>query len=108
MVTFHDAYGYFGDHYGLTFAGSIALGDASSPGAARLSELRATMEAGEVLCIFPEAQHDPALVTQMAEGTGARVGGLLDPVGSTLEPGPGAYEALMKGMATTFADCLAG
>jgi zinc transport system substrate-binding protein len=44
----------------------------------------------------------------MAEGTGARVGGLLDPVGSTLEPGPGAYEALLKGMATTFADCLAG
>jgi ABC-type Zn2+ transport system substrate-binding protein/surface adhesin len=33
---------------------------------------------------------------------------LLDPVGSTLEPGPGAYEALLKGMATTFADCLAG
>jgi zinc transport system substrate-binding protein len=108
VVTFHDAYGYFGDHYGLTFAGSIALGDASSPGAARLSELRATLEAGDVLCIFPEAQHDPALVTQMAEGTGARVGGLLDPVGSTLEPGPGAYASLLKGMATTFADCLAG
>ncbi len=108
VVTFHDAYGYFGDHYGLTFAGSIALGDAASPGAQRLSELRATMEAGEVLCIFPEAQHDPALVTQMAEGTGAKVGGVLDPVGSTLEPGPGAYAALLKGMAQTFADCLAG
>jgi zinc transport system substrate-binding protein len=108
LVTFHDAYGYFGDHYGLTFAGSIALGDASSPGAQRLSELRATMEAGEVLCIFPEAQHDAGLVTQMAEGTGARIGGVLDPVGSTLEPGPGAYAALLKSMATTFADCLAG
>ncbi|HLQ20351.1 MAG TPA: zinc ABC transporter substrate-binding protein, partial [Tabrizicola sp.] len=30
LVTFHDAYGYFADHYGLTFKGSIALGDASS------------------------------------------------------------------------------
>ena len=108
LVTFHDAYGYFGDHYGLTFAGSIALGDASSPGAQRLNELRTTMESGDVLCIFPEAQHDPALVTQMAEGTGARIGGLLDPVGSTLEPGPGAYAELLKGMATTFADCVAG
>jgi zinc transport system substrate-binding protein len=108
LVTFHDAYGYFGTHYGLTFAGSIALGDASSPGAKRLSELRATMEAGEVLCIFPEAQHDTALVTQMAEGTGASIGGVLDPVGSTLEPGPEAYAALLKGMATTFADCLSG
>lgn len=108
LVTFHDAYGYFGDHFGLTFAGSIALGDASSLGAKRLAELRATMEAGEVLCIFPEAQHDSALITQMAEGTGARIGGTLDPVGSTLEPGPGAYAALLRGIATTLASCVTG
>lgn len=106
VVTFHDAYGYFAAHFGLTLAGSIALGDAASPGAQRLNELRSTMEAGEVLCIFPEAQHDPALVAQMAEGTGVRVGGALDPVGSTLEPGPGAYAALLTGMAETIAGCL--
>lgn len=107
LVTFHAAYGYFGEHYGLTFAGSIALGDAASPGAQRLNELRTTMEAGDVLCIFPEVQHDPALVIQMAEGTGARIGGALDPVGSTLEPGPGAYAALLRGIAGTLADCVA-
>lgn len=106
VVTFHDAYGYFAARFGLTLAGSIALGDAASPGAQRLNELRSTMEAGEVLCIFPEAQHDPALVAQMAEGTGVRVGGALDPVGSTLEPGPGAYAALLTGMAETIAGCL--
>lgn len=108
LVTFHDAYGYFGDHYGLTFAGSIAMGDASSPGAQRLGALRATMEAGEVLCIFPEAQHDESLLTQMAEGTEARIGGALDPVGSTIDPGPGAYATLLRGLATTLADCVAG
>jgi zinc transport system substrate-binding protein len=108
IVTFHDAYGYFAGHYGLTMAGSIALGDAASPGAQRLSDLRATMEAGAVLCIFPEAQHDPALVAQMADGTEVRIGAALDPVGSTLEPGPGAYAALLTGMARTFADCLNG
>lgn len=108
MVTFHDAYGYFGGHFGLTFAGSIALGDASSPGAKRLVELRGQMEDGAVLCIFPEAQHSPDLVTQMAEGTGARVGGVLDPVGSTLEAGPGAYAALLTGMAETIVGCLEG
>lgn len=108
LVTFHDAYGYFGDHYGLTFAGSIAMGDASSPGAQRLSALRATMEAGEVLCIFPEAQHDESLLTQMAEGTGAKIGGALDPVGSTIDPGPGAYATLLRDLATTLADCVAG
>lgn len=105
IVTFHDAFGYFASHYGLTLAGSIALGDAASPGAARLSDLRATLEAGEVLCIFPEVQHDPSLVAQMADGTGARIGGALDPVGSSLEPGPGAYAALLTGLAQTIADC---
>jgi zinc transport system substrate-binding protein len=108
LVTFHDAYGYFADHFGLTFAGSIALGDASSPGAKRLGDLRATMQAGNVLCIFPEVQHDPALVSQMAEGTGARIGGAIDPVGASLEPGPGAYAALLTGIATTLAACVSG
>jgi zinc transport system substrate-binding protein len=106
IVMFHDAFEYYAAQYGLTIAGTIALGDAASPGAQRLSELRATMQSGEVLCIFPEVQHDPALVAQMAEGTGARIGGALDPVGSSLTPGPGAYAELLKGMARTIADCV--
>lgn len=108
VVTFHDAYGYFSDHYGLTFAGSIALGDASSPGAARLSELRGQLQAGGVVCLFPEVQHDPALVEQLAEGTSVRIGGALDPVGSALDAGPGAYAALLGGIARTIADCAGG
>jgi zinc transport system substrate-binding protein len=107
FVTFHDAYGYYINYFGLTPAGTIALGDAASPGAARLSDLRATLETGAALCIFPEVQHDPALVEQMAEGTGARIGAALDPVGSSLEPGPDAYAALITGTAKTIADCLA-
>lgn len=105
LVTFHDAYGYFVGHYGLTIAGSIALGDASSPGAARLAELRGDLEAGGVVCIFPEVQHDPALVEQLTEGTPVKIGGALDPVGSSLEPGPDAYAALLTGMARTISDC---
>ncbi|MFM7444699.1 MAG: zinc ABC transporter substrate-binding protein [Tabrizicola sp.] len=108
FVTFHDAYGYFVDHFGLTFAGSIALGDASSPGAARLAELRGELEAGGVVCLFPEVQHDPGLVEQLAEGTDVKIGGALDPVGSSLEAGPGAYAALLGGIARTIADCVGG
>lgn len=108
LITYHEAFGYFGDHYGLDFAGSIALGDASSPGAARLVDLRTEIEAGGVVCLFPEVQHDPALLEQLAEGTGARIGGALDPVGSSLEPGAGAYAALLRGLATTIAGCTGG
>ena len=88
FVTFHQAYGYFAGHYGLTVAGSVALGDAAAPGAARLSDLRADLSAGDVVCAFPEAQHDPALVGTVVEGTSVRIGGVLDPSGSSLPPGP--------------------
>jgi zinc transport system substrate-binding protein len=107
LVTYHDAFGYFADHYGLDFAGSVALGDAATPGAARLAGLRGKLEAGGVVCLFPEAQHDPALALQLAEGTGVKIGRALDPVGSSLEPGPGAYAALLTGLAQAIADCAA-
>ncbi|MGQ0611710.1 MAG: zinc ABC transporter substrate-binding protein [Paracoccaceae bacterium] len=102
----HDAYGYFIDHFGLTFAGSVADGSAADPGAAHLSDLRARLETGEVACLFPEVQHDPAMAAQLAEGTPARLGGALDPVGAAMEPGPGAYALLLRAMADTLAACL--
>jgi zinc transport system substrate-binding protein len=106
FVVFHDAYNYFTGHYGLTVAGTVALGDAASPGAARLTELRAGLAGGSAVCIFPEVAHDPKQVEQMAEGMDVRIGGALEPEGSTLEPGPGLYETLMRGLATTLKECL--
>lgn len=106
IVVFHDAYGYFTTHFGLALAGSVSLGDATSPGAARLSALRATLTTGTPACLFPEAQFDPALLTQMAEGTDIRIGGPLDPEGSTLAPGPALYATLLTTLADTIATCL--
>ena len=107
FVTFHDAYGYFVAHYGLTFAGSVAIGDASTPGAARLRALQETI-AGGVVCAFPEVQHDPALLMQLLDGTQVRAGAAIDPVGSSMPAGPDAYDALMRALATHLADCLNG
>ncbi len=105
FVVFHDAYGYFAGHFGLTVAGSISLGDAAAPGAARLRDLQAEIGA-QNLCVFPEANHDPRLAAQLAEAAGARLGPALDPEGMTLEPGPGLYAALLGGLAEGIADCL--
>lgn len=108
FVVFHDAYGYFTGHYGLRVAGSVALGDAAAPGAAHLAQLRET--AGEVgaLCLFPEAGHDPRMIAQLAESVGGHLGGVLDPEGAAVAPGPGAYVAVLQGLAETLAGCLAG
>lgn len=106
LIVFHDAYGYFADHFGLTIAGSVALGDAAAPGAGRIAALRETLVETGARCVFPEVQHDPARVRVVIEGTGARMGGALDPSGSSLAPGPDHYEALMRGLAETILACL--
>lgn len=103
LVAFHDAYGYFTAHYGLTMIGTLSAGDATAPGARHLVELQDST--GSTACLFPEAQHDPALLTRLAEATDARIGGALDPEGSGLEPGPALYPALITTMARTIAAC---
>lgn len=105
FVTTHDALGYFIAHYGLNSLGAIAASDATAPSAARLRALEEA-SAGQPGCIFPEPNHDPALAVQLAEATGLRLGGPLDPEGVTLPPGPALYAALMTGLADTLADCL--
>ena len=106
FIAFHDAYGYFVGHYGLTLAGTVALGDASAPGAARLAEIRDLAEHGAV-CIFPELQHDPKMVESIAQDTGVKQGAALDPTGSFMEPGPDLYPAMMNALADTLVACLA-
>ena len=108
VVVFHEAFGYYAAQYDIHIAGAIAEGDASAPGAARIAELRDMVAAGGAVCLFPEVQHDPVMVEQMVEGTPARIGAPLDPVGSSYDPGPGMYAALMTGMAQTIADCVSG
>ena len=107
FVTFHDAYGYFSSHYGLTSAGSVSMGDAADPGAAHLAELRDNLDAKRVVCAFPEANHDPKQVAMLLEGTGAKRGAALDPEGSTLSYGPGLYNAVLTGLGQAMRDCLA-
>lgn len=107
FVTYHDAYGYFIQHYELSFAGAIAMGDASSAGAAHIQDLQTKIASG-VACVFPEAQHDSDLLLQLLAGTKARAGGPLDPVGSTLDATQDSYLDLMRGVAETLEECLSG
>jgi zinc transport system substrate-binding protein len=104
LYVYHDAFGYFAEAYGLTIAGALAEGDAAEPGAARIRALRADLVAAQAPCVFAEAGHDPALVTNLVEGTGLGFG-TLDPSGVTLEPGPGLYSALLTGLAEAIATC---
>jgi zinc transport system substrate-binding protein len=105
FIVFHDAYQYFEQHYGLNAAGSITLDPALSPGARRVQELRARLQADDVACLFTEPQFRPALAETLVQGTATRLGEL-DPVGSDLEPGPDAWFTLMHNLADSLTACL--
>jgi len=107
LVFAHDAYGYFTDTFDLNAAGAIAEGDAAAPGAATLRAMREVVQPAAQTCLFTEPQHSPAHVETLRAEFPELGGGTLDPSGSSLEPGPALYEALMRGLAEAIATCRA-
>ncbi|MFV0515550.1 MAG: zinc ABC transporter substrate-binding protein [Jhaorihella sp.] len=104
-VAFHDAFQYFEHRFGLTLAGSVALGDATDPGPARLAALRDRIAAMDLRCAFGEPQMNAGLLRAAADDGELRVVEL-DPLGMTLVPGPALYPDLLSAMADAVADCL--
>lgn len=76
------------------------------PGAARVAQIRETITDNAAVCVFAEPQFEPRLVRVVTEGTAARIG-TLDPLGTTIEPGPDLYFSLIRDMAEAMRDCLA-
>ncbi len=105
IVTFHASWGYFADRFGIEIAGTVRPGDASTPSAAALAELRDIIADHGVKCAFAEPAFDPALLEAISGETGLRIG-VLDPTGTLQEIGPGHYEATLMAAAGSIADCL--
>jgi len=106
FLVFHDAYQYFEHHYDLTGAGALTLDPERQPGAARVQEIRQRLTSQDIACVFAEPQFRPALVDRLVADTGVRAG-VLDPLGTELEPGPDAYFQLLENLAAALVACLA-
>ncbi len=105
FITFHDAYQYFEQRYGLSSAGTILLNPESPPGAAAIREIHDRIASGQIKCVFTEPQFDNKLVKVVIEASDAKIGDL-DPIGATLEPGPALYENLIRNIASSLKSCL--
>jgi zinc transport system substrate-binding protein len=106
FVVFHDAFQYFERRFGLEAVGSITISPDAQPSAKRLTEIRRKLETLSASCVFSEPQFQARLVDAVTEGTSARAG-TLDPEGARVEPGPGAYAALLRNLAGGLRTCLA-
>ena len=79
VLTSHDAFGYFGRAYNVTFLAPQGLSSESEASAAQVAALIKQIKADGVHTWFMENQLDPRLVQQIAGATGAQPGGELYP-----------------------------
>lgn len=97
IITSHDAFGYFGAAYGVTFMAPQGISTEIEPTATQVAKLIDQMKAEKVKRVFFENMASPKLITQLAKDAGAGVG---DPVYSdALSPtdGPAAtYTAMLR------------
>lgn len=104
---FHDAYGYFEKHYGLTPLGHFTVNPEIQPGAQRLHEIRTQLVEQKAVCVFAEPQFRPAVINAVARGTNVR-SGTLDPLGIEVKLGKDSYMQFLSGLANQYASCLKG
>lgn len=77
VLTSHDAFGYFGDAYGVIFLSPLGFSTESEASAADVGKLIRQIKAEHVSAYFFENSGDPRLVKQIADASGARPGGEL-------------------------------
>ena len=77
IVTSHDAFGYLGQAYGIDFMAPQGLSTEREPSAAEVASLIRQIRADKVRAVFMENIKDSRLLQQIADESGAQIGGTL-------------------------------
>ncbi|WP_107991395.1 metal ABC transporter solute-binding protein, Zn/Mn family [Breoghania corrubedonensis] len=88
VLTSHDAFGYYGEAYGVTFLSPLGISTETEASAAELAELIDQIKAEGIRVYFLENSNDSRLVKQVAAATGAEPGGELYPESLSAADGP--------------------
>lgn len=102
---FHDAYGYFEKHFGLSPLGHFTVNPEIQPGAQRLHLIRTQLVEQKAVCVFAEPQFRPAVINAVAQGTTVRMG-TLDPLGSGIALGKDSYVNFLSHLTNQYVSCL--
>lgn len=105
FIVMHDAYHYFEHRFDVEAAGAILPGDGGQASAARMQVISERIRELGTTCIFIEPQMSDRLARTLASEHDARIG-TLDPIGDSLQRGPGLYSAMMRAIGQGLLDCL--
>ncbi|CAO97530.1 metal ABC transporter substrate-binding protein [Erwinia tasmaniensis] len=103
VLTSHDAFGYFGQRYGVKFLSPVGFSTESEASASEVAALISQLKREHIHAWFIENQTDPRLVKQIAASSGAKAGGELYPEALTVKGGEadsyiGAFQHNVKAM----------
>ncbi len=77
IITTHDAFGYYGDRYGVTFLAAEGISTDAEPSAKAIAALIGQIKREGVRTVFLENMTDPRLTEMLARETGATLSGPL-------------------------------
>jgi zinc/manganese transport system substrate-binding protein len=77
VITTHDAFGYFGDAYGIDFVAPEGVSTEAEPSARDVANIIAQIRKENIPAVFLENVANPRLMDQIARETGATIGGTL-------------------------------
>lgn len=97
ILTSHDAFGYFGQEYKVTFLSPLGISTESEASAGDVAKLIEQIKTENVKTYFFENSNDPRLVKQVAKATGAKPGGELYVESLSKKSGPApTYEKMFR------------
>ena len=107
VVTPHDAFGYFAATYDLTFVAPQGMSTDSEVSAADVAALITQIREESISAVFIESITDNRMMQQIADETGATIGGTLYSDALSAQSGPAStYLDMMRHNATTLFDAL--
>jgi zinc/manganese transport system substrate-binding protein len=97
IITAHEAFGYFGDAYGVEFRALEGLSTDAEPSARSVAKLIDQIRREKIPAVFMENVADPRVIQRVAEETGAKIGGALSSDALSPPEGPaGSYVEMMR------------
>lgn len=97
IVTAHDAFGYFGRAYGISFISPVGINTDAEASAADIGRIIQQIRREKVPAVFLETISDPRLLERIRQESGAKTGGILYSDSLSKADGPAAsYLDMMR------------
>jgi zinc/manganese transport system substrate-binding protein len=101
IVTAHDAFGYFSERYNVEIISPVGLSTDAEPTVQTVNRIIRFIKKHHISTIFLENISNAKMIEQIAEETGAKIGGILysDSLSTSMEPGDTYLHLMYHNMA---------